>query len=73
MGDELRTIVAGNLHVPEVSYDDLSSSKLPSAKFKCDEGAAWRPFFEAAAKACWPSLKTILQAYTEMAKQKWCQ
>jgi len=66
----LKNIIVGTLNVPEVSNDELGDSKLPSAKFTCEQ-AAWKPFFEQCAKGSWPSLKGALEAFVEQAKQKW--
>ena len=69
-GGQLQTIVTGTLHVPEVTNDDLSEAKLPSAKTMCDQ-PAWKPGFEFAAKQSWPALKESLETLVERAKDKW--
>jgi len=66
----LQSIVTGMLTVSEVTNDDLSEPKLPSAKFVCEQ-AGWKPAFEYAAKQSWPAIKAALETLVERAKEKW--
>lgn len=62
--------MAGKMSVPEITNDDLTESKLPSAKCTCEQ-APWKSFFEQSAKASWPVLRTIFETLVEEAKAKW--
>lgn len=44
-GDALLNILTGKLIIAEVTNDDLSDAKLPSAKCTCDQDG-WKPAFE---------------------------
>ena len=54
----------------QVTQDELSDSRMPSAKYHCPQ-AGWNNFFEAAAKAGWPALKATLKQFCDDAILKW--
>ena len=71
IGDELKQILTGKVTLPELTNDDLDEPKLPGGvKCTCEQDG-WKPYFEAAAKCTWPTLKMSLNALIEQAKQKW--
>ena len=69
-GEELREILTGELHVPELTNDDIGDAKLPDAKFRCEQDAGARAF-EGGCRAMWPSMAEVLAALVEQTKQKW--
>ena len=71
VGDELKQILTGKLNLPELCNDDLDESRYPSGGSCTCEQAAWRGYFDAAAKASWGPMKGVLTALVEQAKQKW--
>ena len=68
--EQLLEILTGTVSVSEVTNDELTAAKMPSAKCTCEQ-AEWKAFFEPVAKAFWPALKEGLGAYSEQAKAKW--
>ena len=69
-GDELREILTGEMHVPELANDDLSAKALPAAKLRCEQAAGARAF-EGGCRAMWPSMVEALQSLVEQTKQRW--
>ena len=69
-GDELREILTGEMHVPELANDDLSAKALPAAKLRCEQAAGARAF-EGGCRAMWPSMVEALQSLVEHTKQRW--
>ena len=60
----------GDLHVPELTNDDIGATKLPHAKFRCEQDAGARAF-EGGCRAMWTSMAEVLAALVEQTKQKW--
>ena len=71
VGDQLVQILTGKLNLPELCNDDLDESRLPAGGTCTCEQAAWRGYFDSAAKCSWGSIKGALSALIEQAKQKW--
>ena len=66
----LEQILTGELHIPEVSVDDLREAKMPSYKSTCEQ-SGYSSFFSSAASMSWPQLRQLLQDLVDETKVKW--